>query len=58
MDALYFDPPAALNFDPQGLYSKLKKAINHNFKRDLDFWKNAINLIIFLRFYGKKLFLT
>ena len=51
-----FWPQAALYFDPQGLFSKLKKAINHIFKRDLDFLKKAIHLIIFLRFYGKKVF--
>ena len=31
-----------------------QKAINHNFKRDLDFSKKAIHLKIFQRFYGKK----
>ena len=49
-----FWPPAALDFDRQGLFSKLKSAINHNFKRELDYLKKAIHLIIFLRFYGKK----
>ena len=31
--------PGALYFDPKGLFSNLKKAINHNFKRDLKFLK-------------------
>ena len=46
--------PGALYFDPR--LKKLKKAINHIFKRDLDFLKKNIHLIIFLRFYGKKFF--
>ena len=51
-----FWPQAALYFDPQGLFSELKKFINHIFKRYLDFLKKAIHLIIFLRFYCKKYF--
>ena len=51
-----FWPQAALYFDTQGLFSKLKKAINRIFKRDLDFLKKAIYFIVFLRFYGKNLF--
>ena len=36
----------------RGPIFKTEKAINHIFKRDLDFLKKAIHLIIFLRLYG------
>ena len=52
----HFLPSLALDFDPQGLFSKLKISINHNFKRDLDFLKKVLHLIIFPRFLNKKLF--
>ena len=61
--ALCFDPqqhfiltPSSTWFWPPGLIFKTQKAINHNFKRHLDFLKKAIHLKIFLRFYRKKYF--
>ena len=51
-----FGHPAALDFDPQGLFSKLKKLRITITKGIWIFMKIAIHLIIFLRFYGKKLF--
>ena len=47
-------PPAALDVDLQGLFTKLQKGINHKFKRDLDFLSHTS--LTFLRFYGKKVF--
>ena len=41
-----FWPPATLNFDPQGLFSK----------QEFGFFFKAISLIIFLGFYGKQIF--
>ena len=56
-DSTPFWLPAELIFEPRGLFLNLRKAINHNFKRDLAFLKKTIHLTIFPRFYGKKLFL-
>ena len=49
-----FWPLAALDFDPQGLFSKLKKAITYNFK---SIFFKATHLKIFLRFDGNFFFL-
>ena len=65
VDALNFDPgqhsiltPSSTWFWPQELIFKTEKDKNHNFKRDSYIFLKAIHLIIFLRFYGKKLFLN
>ena len=54
--ALYFDPRQHSILTPRAYFQNWKKSINHIFKRNLDFLKKAIHLIIFLRFYDKKLF--
>ena len=63
--ALYFDirqhsiltPSSTWFWRPELIFQTKKKAINPNFKRNLDFFfEIAINLRIFLRFYGKNNF--